>query len=352
MMNSRDVNFILGKCMRPLISQDPYNDDYYFHKFVMDHPNELKNEYYPPPAPILPVLPLPRETSNNLRNYSAVTSSYNQYRLKEWCTDNRVLGSLSKKNFSAPRPLLDMSSLDPEQEGEEEEEGKGGESKGTPFSSKLWKARRAVVEANRAILRLNELLLQPLDPLLEDEIEETTKALGIAVGVRFGETGQPSLNGPSVSALARLNKGLEVFGKSLFFFPPALRWELMTALLQILCRLLKPPAEGQGSEKPAVLFLIRKMRDACRQQPRPGLSSVTRALTNFIISETNPVALRASIRTRERMELILEISELGEWLASQQPQSEEDLQEWQHVNEMLREIMSIQETAEDEVEEL
>jgi len=90
-------------------------------------------------------------------------------------------------------------------------------------------------------------------------MEEATQILGHAIGIRFSDEGLPSLNGPLVSALSRFPKGQKVFGKSLFYLPPILRylinlinttlstlilifirWELMAALLQILTRILLP----------------------------------------------------------------------------------------------------------------
>jgi len=80
-------------------------------------------------------------------------------RLKEWCSDNQVLGNIVKKSYSTPRPLLDLESLQ-KQEEEEEEEGKKGETHS--FSNKMWTTRKAIVDANEAMLVLEECLRLPL----------------------------------------------------------------------------------------------------------------------------------------------------------------------------------------------
>jgi len=138
----------------------------------MKHGDKVYFGLDPPAPPVLASLPLMQSArlARLMRSDSWMSRSdwlgakrrekgEGEGRLKEWCSDNQVLGNIVKKSYSTPRPLLDLESLQ-KQEEEEEEEGKKGETHS--FSNKMWTTRKAIVDANEAMLVLEECLRLPL----------------------------------------------------------------------------------------------------------------------------------------------------------------------------------------------
>lgn len=206
LMNARDICYVVHSYMRPLVSLDAYNDDYYRWGYD-DRKSRNLLVLGGGPGPGGPQQDLPNPVWKEEKIKAAkMEDKYRttvEKRSKDWGAKQQVLGRHVKVNVRRPRALLATdgaltSKLHEEDNQDTDDSQSADDEHTTPeerIRARLWSARLAVDRGYNAYLGLVELrrLLQSNDPAimrgrkreeLTDEVEGNIERLHSALGVR------------------------------------------------------------------------------------------------------------------------------------------------------------------------
>ncbi|CAM9681435.1 unnamed protein product [Scytosiphon promiscuus] len=270
LMTAYDTRYVIMAQMRALDTPDPFNDDFYYHNAMRRKQEKSRREalmgLQPNSnvgAPAMPMpLPVWQETKEIAKKAKDDQADAVKKRIRQWESENRVLGHQARSDVHRPRALLVLSGA----EGAESEEA-GGESasatgdgdapvsEGAPFETSLWRARLAIQRATNAMLaayELNYLLHLPTTPpekkaevaaRLGDVIVDLAVSLGLQRSTILQQAdGKPapdastleaSLDLGVLSTVLELAKGQKLLSRCLAMLPPNQRSALVPSVLAL-----------------------------------------------------------------------------------------------------------------------
>ncbi|CAM9503076.1 unnamed protein product [Choristocarpus tenellus] len=307
--------------MRALETSDPFNDDFYFHNAVRrkqeKHQRDMcagytaSNGMVPPPPMPLPIpMPLPvwQETKQIARKVKEDQADAAKKRIKEWESENRVLGHHARSEVHRPRALLVLSGELGGANYLTQAEGEAMVSSGAPFETHLWRARVAIQKASNAMLaafELNYLLHLPTTPLAKKnevavELRRVIVDLAVSLGLRRSviENENPpdassleeSLDLRALSTVLELTKGQKLMSRCLSMLLPEQQWALMPSVLGLT--LARAPAAT--------------LRHAPSEQVKADAVAAEEALAQSIMSVIqSPLSLLPLAILRRCMELVM-----------------------------------------------
>lgn len=266
-MTAYDTRYVIMAQMRALDTPDPFNDDFYYHNAMRRKQEKIRRDARigqevttretPPPIPM--PLPVWQETKEIAKKAKDDQADAVKKRIRQWESENRVLGHHARSDVHRPRALLVLSGA-----GAEGEEG-GGDvasqdgdvlvSGGAPFETHLWRARLAIQRATNAMLEayeLNYLLHLPSTPpakkavvsgRLGDVIVDLAVSLGLQRSTILQQAdGKPapdastleaSLDLRVLSTVLELTKGQKLLSRCLTMLPLGQRSALVPSVLAL-----------------------------------------------------------------------------------------------------------------------
>mmetsp|Transcript_4863 Transcript_4863/g.5481 ORF Transcript_4863/g.5481 Transcript_4863/m.5481 type:complete len:850 (+) Transcript_4863:369-2918(+) len=145
LMPPRDVTYVVNSMLRPLLSIDRYNDDFYFHQYC----EKRTSMGYGNPGVPSPILKETKEKAHlkelNFRN--VVVS-----RAKDWKEEKQVLGQIVKTDVKRPRALLSTPVLKA-QDDDDENSNNGNNNNSTNMQSEEEKVRAYMRKARKLVDR-------------------------------------------------------------------------------------------------------------------------------------------------------------------------------------------------------
>jgi hypothetical protein len=357
LMSQFDVRYVSTSQMRALETKDPYQEDYYYHSLVRKREEKKRSEAAGLPGIVeLPPLALPQwsETKEMAMKAAAEYKQDVTKRIKNWESENKVLGSTGKSDASRPKALLAISMI---QGAEGQEEGESG------LRSDLWLARKCIVQAQDALLGVQELrhlmalpgLPPPRRGELVHQVEQVITGLSKSFGVDIvGDASDTAslekrMNLYMLSKVLEMPRGHRALSRSIPLLRPEQRWALAPSIIAII--FARPPApsspalaaEEQLTQSLQMLVGEQKATAPGQMQvPPPPLSGLTRTLELVLAAHRGrPGSLATALGNRWRAELMQAVLKRGMAMASASP-PDEIVKQWNTLQAECMQLVAVQ----------
>jgi len=269
-MSPRDVHYVVQQQLRPLQTQNPYRDDFYFHqhrlrKVLEERKAQGGARATAPQGLDTALTPVPKDSRTRERtaSFAQENQAKQDTRSKEWNEKFRVLGHSAKRSAFTPKALLAIPSLSTASRKEGEKGGqkskatsRAGEG-GKPFSSRVWRTRQLCDKL--AVLLLDFQEVQHLAKVesqgqpgrMNAELQRQLQGLFQQLLVAVGLEGPPSMTdllkslSSEMTLLMSVGKGRRLLQRVLPVLPLSERIKLLTQALQYVCRTI-PPTDGDS----------------------------------------------------------------------------------------------------------
>lgn len=345
MMSARDVSFVLHVHLRALQISDPYNEDFYFHNLPLRRQaraeagaREGGNGGGLSSSNAIP-LPVWEETKQKAVAEKQELRDKFSARTKEWATTNQTLGQVAKSDPHRQKSLL--AGLDLVSASQSANAGGDGTESQAPFSSRGWKARRAIEEARGALLDIDEQrrLLRRSDRTPE-QLERIQSVLGsqflvLQQALGFGEGNFESIEDTAIlAAIVALPKGRKLVARVVRLVPsqaPALLpVSLRTMFSQLPVRPDMLAAAVDTEQRQALLQLqesedqlLSAFQEVIVQSGALSYAIAKATVENVMAPHIRNASLNASLSIRPRAEIMSHVLKLGTQAAG-----EEDAEYW------------------------